>query len=98
MYFGSVVDSQLADALNYPLSQWAIVQAVSPSVRVFIRGDADGAEDAFDFLPEEIHYVDVPHTLSFEVGEGKVVFSSFHQEPGVNIQQEQVLRLLMFQL
>ena len=34
----------------------------------------------------------------FSPGSGKVIYSSFHQEPGINVQQERVLQLLVFQL
>ncbi len=96
VYAATVEDPELLGALstsaislNYPLGSWAMIEAVSPSVRVFIRGEANSYET---------YYPSIPHTVSFAVGEGKVVYSSFHQEPGVNLQQEQVLRLLMFQL
>ncbi len=94
---GSITDSILAASLgnsyielHYPLPYWAMIESVSSDVRVFIRGDADSLD--FDYLPN------IPHTVSFRPGNGKVVYSSFHQEPGINIQQEQVLQLLVFQL
>jgi hypothetical protein len=64
--------------------------AVSTDVRVFIRANAPV------FGPYLLY--DVPHTVSFTYGSGTVVYTSFHQEPGINQQMEQVLKLLMFEL
>ena len=60
------------------------------AVLAFRRGDAE--TESFETLSS------VPHTLSFDHGEGRVTFSSFHQEPGINVQQEQILHMLMFML
>lgn len=94
---GVIIDSDLAGALgtsnvtlNYPLGAWAIVQDASSDVNVYIQGNAETF--GFETLSN------VPHTLSFRVGDGRVTYSSFHQEPGINIQQEQILHYLMFML
>ena len=94
---GQVVDLPLAQALgsssielHYPLWAWVIVESVAPDVRVFIRGPATPIGGSP--LP------DVPHTVGFAHGEGHVVYTSFHQEPGINQAAEQVLRLLVFEL
>jgi hypothetical protein len=99
-YSGTVLDSSLSAGLgttsiqlNYPLPVWAVMEGVGVGTTIHISGDADVEE-----LFETTSLSNVPHTVSFEAGAGKVVFSSFHQEPGVNVQQEQVLRMLMFQL
>lgn len=95
--YGTIVDPSLSAALgtsqievNYPLAFWAIVEDTASDVRVYIRGDADSMDGAF--------FSDIAHTVSFRQGAGKVVFSSFHQEPGINVMQERVLHLLVFQL
>ena len=31
-------------------------------------------------------------------GAGRVLYTSFHQEPGISLEQERVLELLMFEL
>jgi hypothetical protein len=83
--------------LHYPYSIWAVIEDTAPSVRVIIRGDAWWTnDDTF----ETGMVADAPHTVTFRpaVGSGKVVFSSFHQEPGIDVQQERVLQMLMFQL
>jgi hypothetical protein len=94
---GSIIDSDLSGALgfsnvtlNYPLGAWAIATGASADVNVYIRAPAETFD--FETLPN------VPHTMSFRVGDGRVTYSSFHQEPGINVQQEQILHYLMFML
>lgn len=99
---GSVVDVPLATALgtnqlelHYPLGAWVIMESVAPQVRVYIRGDAPWSNTGF-FQGGSLS--NVPHTVSFSSGEGKVVYTSFHQEPGINAEMERVLQLLVFEL
>ncbi len=101
---GSVTDLALATALgsnqielHYPLGAWVVMESVAPQVRVFIRGDAE-VETGTIFNPGTQSLSNVPHTVSFSVGEGKVVYTSFHQEPGINAEMERVLQLLVFEL
>lgn len=76
--------------LHYPLLAWAVMQSVTDDVRVYIRGDAPvSGGQTLD---------EVPHTVGFQVGEGKVIYTSFHQEPGIAVMQERVLQLLVFEL
>jgi hypothetical protein len=92
----TVSDATLASALGtsnvaiaYPYG-FVVMQSVASGVRVYIRGDAPlWTGNTLD---------DVPHTVGFTVGAGNVIYTSFHQEPGVNGTLEQVLRLLMFEL
>ncbi len=93
---GVIVDSNLAAgmgstsiALDYPLIDWVAMQAVAPDVTVYITADAPLTDTTL---------TDVPHTVGFNAGAGRVLYTSFHQEPGVNQQQERVLQLLMFEL
>lgn len=99
---GSVVDLPLATALgsntlelHYPLAAWAVMEAVAPQVRVYIQANAQVSQGLFSGTTT---LNDVPHTVSFPVGQGKVVYTSFHQEPGINEQMERVLQLLVFEL
>lgn len=94
---GTIVDPSLSSALgttqidvNYPLPSWAIIEDEGAGTRVYIRGEGQTMDGAY--------LSDVAHTVSFQRGQGKVVFSSFHQEPGINVLQERVLHLLVFQL
>lgn len=91
-----VSDAALAGALGttnvsiaYPYG-FAVMQSASSGVRIYIRGDAP--------LWTGGNLSNVPHTAGFTVGQGNVIYTSFHQEPGVNATLEQVLRLLMFEL
>ena len=94
---GTIVDAGLAAgmgsssiALDYQLNEWVAMQAVAAGVTVYITGDAP--------LEDGTSLTNVPHTVGFNVGAGRVLYTSFHQEPGVNQQQERVLQLLMFEL
>jgi hypothetical protein len=72
---------------NYTL--WAIIDAVSADTTVYTRGDAPTSEGT---------KVDVPLTVGFSPGAGRVLYTSFHQESGANSATQQLLRLLMFEL
>lgn len=98
---GSVVDLGLATALgsntldlHYPLGAWSVMEEVAPQVRVYIRANAKVSTG----LISTTTLSNVPHTVSFPSGEGKVVYTSFHQEPGINQEMERVLQLLVFEL
>jgi hypothetical protein len=93
----TIVDANLATgmgtssiSLDYQLGEWVAMQAVASGVTVYITGDAP--------LEDGSNLTDVPHTVGFNVGAGRVLYTSFHQEPGVNQNQERVLQLLMFEL
>ena len=95
-----VTDIQMAAALgqqtiplHYPLDAWVVMESVSPSTTVYIRGDADVIEGgAVQTL------TDVPHTIAFRPGSGRVLYTSFHQEAGINPDMQRVLQLLIFEL
>ena len=91
-----IVDVGLAAAMgtstfdihfNYTL--WAIVESVAADTQVYTRGDAPTSDGV---------KVDVPLTVGFARGQGRVLYTSFHQEPGVDSATQQLLRLLMFEL
>jgi hypothetical protein len=94
---GTIVDAQLAAAmgdadieLHYPLPSWVPMEAVAQGVTVYISGAAP--------LNDGTTRPDVPHTVGFNAGAGRVIYTSFHQEPGISLEQERVLELLMFEL
>lgn len=94
---GDIVDLGLASSLgsntivlHYPLLAWAVIQDIGASVTVYISADAP--------LMSGTTLNDVPHTVRFSAGAGKVLYTSFHQEANISPQMEQALRLLMFEL
>lgn len=94
---GSISDPQLAAAmgnadieLHYPLAAWVPMTSVAQGVTVYIRGDAP--------LNDNTTLTNVPHTVGFNAGAGRVIYTSFHQEPGISEAQERVLDFLMFEL
>lgn len=94
---GQIVDSGLAGSLasttielHYPLLAWAVMENVAPNVTVYIRADAP--------LMNGTTLSNVPHTVRFTGGQGRVLYTSFHQEANISEQMEQALRILMFEL
>jgi hypothetical protein len=76
--------------IHYGLATWSVMVGTATDVHVYLEGDApllngDVIEDA-------------PQIVGFDHGEGRVVYSSFHQEPGIGAEQEEVLKLIMFEL
>lgn len=82
--------------IHYPLGAWAAIEDVAPSTTVYIRGDADIDEDNDGVVDGAL--TNVPHTVAFRPGSGRVLFTSFHQEPGINPDMQRVLQLLIFEL
>lgn len=94
---GTIADVALATSmgtsqieLHYPLVAWVPMQAVASDVTIYIQADAP-----VDNGPT---LTNVPHTVGFNAGSGRVIYTSFHQEPGISPAQERVLQLLMFEL
>ncbi|OGQ20451.1 MAG: hypothetical protein A2138_26740 [Deltaproteobacteria bacterium RBG_16_71_12] len=94
---GQIVDDGLAGSLasttielHYPLLAWAVIQDVSQNVTVYIRADAP--------LMDGTTLSNVPHTVRFLGGQGRVLYTSFHQEANISEQMEHALRILMFEL
>lgn len=103
---GTILDSFIATSigrsnitLHYPYATWAVVTGTAGGVRVLIRGRAP--YDDWSGTGGTGAIENNPHTLLYRpggAGSGKVIYSSFHQEPGINVDQERILQLLMFQL
>jgi hypothetical protein len=94
---GRIVDLGLAGSLgsniidlHYPLLAWAAMQSVADYVTVYIRADAP--------LLNAPTLTDVPHTVRFSAGQGRVLYTSFHQESNISPMMQQALRVLMFEL
>lgn len=93
----NIVDAPMALALgqtsmvlHYPLLSWVVMESASPATTVYIRGDAE--------IDTGATLRDVPHTVAFRPGLGRVLFTSFHQEAGINPDMQRVLQLLIFEL
>lgn len=93
----TVVDANLAASLgrnsatlHYALETWSTMTAVADDVDVYLRADSP--------LLNSTTLEDVPQIVGFHHGEGRVIYSSFHQEPGSHPDQVQILELLMFEL
>lgn len=93
----TVVDDNLAAGLgrdtatlHYALETWSTMTAVADDVDVYLTADSP--------LLNGTTLTDVPQIVGFHDGEGRVLYSSFHQEPGSNPDQVTILELLMFEL
>lgn len=76
--------------LHYPLETWSMIQSVAEDVDVYLIADPQALDG---------HVVeDAPQIVGFDHGQGRVTYSSFHQEPGSHPDQLRILQLLMFEL
>ncbi len=94
----NVIDPALAQrmgsgvvGLHFGLTTWSVMVGTAPDVDVYIK--ADGVP-----LLDGSVLDNVPMTVGFDHGSGRVVYSSFHEEPGIGEGQEQILKLIMFEL
>lgn len=76
--------------LHYGLTTWSAMVSVNDSVHVYIEADAPMLDG------ETLEHA--PQLVGFDFGAGRVIYSSFHQEPGIGVDQEQVVRLILFEL
>jgi hypothetical protein len=76
--------------LHYPLSRWSMMEDVADGVDVYLTADAETVDNRT--------IRDAPQIVGFDHGEGRVTYSSFHQEPGSHPDQLRILQLLMFEL
>ncbi|OGQ14014.1 MAG: hypothetical protein A2138_21925 [Deltaproteobacteria bacterium RBG_16_71_12] len=76
--------------LHYGLSTWSAMVGVDESVHVYIEADSP-------LLTGQV-LEHAPQLVGFDHGAGRVIYSSFHQEPGIGVDQEQVVRLILFEL
>jgi hypothetical protein len=93
----SIVDFNMASlfgrssaTLHYPLASWSVVSGVASGVTVYLTADAA--------LVDGGRVNDAPQIVGFDHGQGRVTYSSFHQEPGSHPDQLRILQLLMFEL
>ncbi|MCC7109956.1 MAG: carboxypeptidase regulatory-like domain-containing protein [Deltaproteobacteria bacterium] len=76
--------------LRYALETWSVMVGAGPGVDVYLLADSPLMGGAV--------VADSPQIVGFSHGDGRVVYSSFHQEPGSHPDQLSILRLLMFEL
>jgi hypothetical protein len=95
--YGRVLDPVLAHQLStdtveihFGLATWSVMTGAAPGVDLYMQGDAPLIDGGL--------IRDAPLIVGFDHGDGRVVYSSFHQEPGIGQDQENVLKLIMFEL
>src|SRR5690606_35976898 len=85
----TVSDAALAQSLGQQQLElklwapWAIMLSASSDVRVYVRGTAETYSQTWN---------DAPYTVGFPHGDGRVLYTSWHQEPGINIDAERLLQ------
>jgi len=80
--------------VSFNLRIWVAMYTTAPATRVYFRGDA--ASDAVFFPGPMMN--NIPLTVGFDVGQGRVVYTSFHQERNLTPDMQTVLNLLVFEL
>ncbi len=102
----TVLDPGLATALgrtsvtvNLLLNQWVVLdtQASQPSsLRVLVRGSVPYSSDGWGIITETLE--DSPLVVQFGLGNGRVLFTSVHNEGQNTPDLEDILRYIVFEL
>lgn len=74
-------------SIQYDLPGWKTPETISSAVTVLVRGSFESGVDT---------YTDKPLAIVLAKGNGKVVFTSFHNEAGVTDDQLDVLRYFIY--
>ncbi|MEW5849506.1 MAG: carboxypeptidase-like regulatory domain-containing protein [Myxococcota bacterium] len=81
--------------VSYDLNQWVAMKTAAAATRIYIRGSADAINyDTF----ATYSMANIPFTVGFDVGQGRVIYTSFHQERNITPDMQAVLNLLVFEL
>ncbi|MCC6157897.1 MAG: hypothetical protein IT350_07575 [Deltaproteobacteria bacterium] len=91
-----VVDADLAEHLGktqieiyFDLPIWVVMDGVGEGTSVLVRGS---------FATEFVSFTDIPLLARFDAGEGRVTYTSFHNEAQVTDDVYRLLSYLMFNL
>lgn len=82
---------QTSATLHYPLRGWSVMRSVGNGVDVYVKANAPLKDNGG-------RVNNAPQIVGFSEGEGRVIYSSFHQEAGTHPDQLRILQLLMFEL
>jgi len=82
--------------LSFDLAVWVMMRQTALATRVYIRGNPRQCAGCTCQPGATVN--NVPLTVGFDVGQGRVVFTSFHQERNITDDMLQVLNLLVFEL
>lgn len=101
----SVTDSALAAALEktsvqllYDKDSWAVLAPSQPAgVAVWVKGGVQADPDHSAGTPA-VSLTDAPLLVSVPYGQGRIVFTTFHNSPNHNADIEAILRHLVFEL
>ena len=73
--------------LHFDLSAWKAISDISQNPRVYLRGSyvLEGGD----------HQENKPLLVSFDYGQGQVIYTAFHNEPQLSEKERQLLRFLV---
>jgi hypothetical protein len=100
MYSAQVLDPNLSVVLggnlvqvNMRVPQWSVVQSVTSDVKVYAKADIKVPPES---MPETLP--DTPLLMSFALGKGRVVFSSFQTKDQTSDEIDTMMDFLIFEL
>lgn len=93
---GDIVDSELAAAMGtdemditFDLGAWVVIDSVGVGTRVHVQGDVQTEQGPMS---------DRPLTVSFTPGDGKVIYTSFHNEAQTTSDMDHILEFIVLGL
>lgn len=102
---GTVSDSALQTflgqsnvALNYDLGAWVVTESAGPNTRVLVQGSVPALDNSNPFFPEVVNVNNAPLMVEFEHGQGKVMYTTFHNESQTTSDMDIILEFMVFEL
>jgi hypothetical protein len=90
-----ILGSETAE-INFDLASWVIADNVDDDVETLLKANVEGY-DWYDYNLIQIE--DAPLAVRFEYGEGKLIFTSFHNEhQNTTFDMETLLKEIIFSL
>ena len=84
------IDTRRSEISPGPIENTRIwIDDVAAAATIYTRGNTPTSEGTL---------TNMPLTVGFTAGQGRVIYTSFHQEPGVDSATARLLQLLMFEL
>lgn len=84
--------------LNYDLGAWVVAESAAPSTRVLVRGAVEALDNSNPFLPQIVPVNSAPLLMMFEHGDGKVMYTTFHNESQTTADMDIILEFMVFEL
>ena len=102
---GQIADSALSSVLggstvtlNYDLGAWIVTEGVGPGTRVLVSGPAPALDVSNPYNPQVVTVNNAPLMVQFEHGQGKVMYTTFHNEAQTTGDMDIILEFMVFEL